>query len=102
MKLNALSVLIAICAVAVLGAAPQKSVVVSYPQDTPDSVLTQAKDAIKAAGGMITHEYQLIKGFAAKAPAQALETIQTLESNYNPYIEEDQIVNAYDSNGNPV
>jgi len=49
MKLNVFSILIAICAVAVLGLAPQKSVVVTYPQDTPDSVLTQAKDAIKAA-----------------------------------------------------
>lgn len=29
--------------------------------DTPNSVLDKAKDAIKAAGGMITHEYKLIK-----------------------------------------
>ena len=40
---------------------PQKSVIVSYPNDTPDSVVQQAMGAIKDAGGMITHEYKLIK-----------------------------------------
>lgn len=39
----------------------QKSVIVSYPSDTPDSVLVQAKNAIKESGGIVTHEYQLIK-----------------------------------------
>jgi hypothetical protein len=39
----------------------QKSVVITYPHDTPTSVLDQAKNAIKESGGMITHEYQLIK-----------------------------------------
>lgn len=42
-------------------AAPQKSVIVSYPDDTPDNVVQQAMDAIKNAGGVITHEYKLIK-----------------------------------------
>ena len=46
----------------VLGAQlPQKAVIISYPNETPDHILDQAKDAIKAAGGMITHEYKLIK-----------------------------------------
>lgn len=36
---------------------PFKQVIVSYPQDTPDSIVTQAKDALIAAGGIITHEY---------------------------------------------
>lgn len=40
---------------------PQKAVIVSYPDDTPNHVVQQAMDAIKAAGGMITHEYQVIK-----------------------------------------
>lgn len=39
----------------------QKSVIVSYPEGTPDSVLDQAKDAIRQAGGQITHEYTLIR-----------------------------------------
>lgn len=40
---------------------PQKDVIVTYPDDTPDSVLKQAKDAITQAGGKITHEYNLFK-----------------------------------------
>ncbi|TAQ85140.1 hypothetical protein B7494_g6530 [Chlorociboria aeruginascens] len=39
---------------------PQKSVVVSYPDDTPNNIVTQAMDAIKDAGGVITHEYKFI------------------------------------------
>lgn len=39
----------------------QKSVIVSYPEGTPESVLDQAKDAIRQAGGQITHEYTLIR-----------------------------------------
>ena len=42
-------------------AQPQKSVIVSYPADTPDSVLSQAKEAVLQAGGFITHEYHIIK-----------------------------------------
>jgi Mrp family chromosome partitioning ATPase len=60
MKLAIISVL-ALAAVVLGAQMPQKAVIVSYPNDTPDSVLNQAKDAIKAAGGMITHEYKLIK-----------------------------------------
>jgi len=32
-----------------LAAAPQKPVIVSYPNDTPNSVLDEAKDAIRKA-----------------------------------------------------
>jgi hypothetical protein len=39
----------------------QKSVLITYPPETPDSVVNQAKKAIVDAGGMITHEYTLIK-----------------------------------------
>jgi len=39
----------------------QKSVLISYPAGTPDSVVTKAKHAIVDAGGVITHEYSLIK-----------------------------------------
>jgi hypothetical protein len=60
MKLNILP-LLALVAVASAVTQPQKSYIISYPNDTPDSVVHQAMDAIKAAGGMITHEYKLIK-----------------------------------------
>ncbi len=39
----------------------QKSVLITYPPETPDSVVNQAKKAIVDAGGVITHEYTLIK-----------------------------------------
>ncbi|KAJ9295359.1 hypothetical protein DTO271G3_6182 [Paecilomyces variotii] len=71
---------------------PQKSFIVTYPKDTPESVLTTAKNAITEAGGLITHEYHLIKGFAAKASASAIENLSTFSSIYSPSIEEDQIV----------
>jgi hypothetical protein len=41
--------------------APQKAVIITYPADTPGSVIDQAMQAIKDAGGVITHEYKLIK-----------------------------------------
>ena len=46
---------------AAIGIAVQKPVVITYPEDTPNSVLDQAKQAIIDAGGIITHEYQLLK-----------------------------------------
>jgi hypothetical protein len=39
----------------------QKAVIISYPSNTPSRVLDQAKKAVVKAGGMITHEYQIIK-----------------------------------------
>ena len=43
---------------------------------------------------MITHEYNLIKAFAAKAPAKVLETVQALGIENSVLIEEDQMVQA--------
>ncbi|KAF2861237.1 hypothetical protein K470DRAFT_246015 [Piedraia hortae CBS 480.64] len=79
-----------------LAAAPERQVIVSYPNDTPVSVLEQAKAAIVKAGGIIEHEYNIIKGFAAKAPAKALETVHTLGAKYNVLIEDDQVVHTND------
>ncbi|MCJ1299836.1 hypothetical protein MMC08_002630 [Hypocenomyce scalaris] len=99
MRFIILSVLLAFLAVAVSGLVLQKQVVVSYPKNTPDSIVAQAKDAITAAGGVITHEFELFKGFAAKASVKALETVNTLSAEYNPTIEEDEIINIYGSQG---
>ncbi|QSZ34565.1 hypothetical protein DSL72_006159 [Monilinia vaccinii-corymbosi] len=68
---------------------PQKAVIVSYPDSTPHDVVQRAMDAIVAAGGIVTHE-----GFAAKASAEVLVTVQTWGNDYHAIIEEDQIVNA--------
>jgi len=91
MKLTIFSVL-AFVAATLAVQMPLRSVIVSYPDNTPDSVVDQAMDAIKAAGGMVTHEYKLFKGFAAKAPAKVLETVQTWGNEYHAVVEEDQMV----------
>ncbi|KAI8962063.1 hypothetical protein F5Y11DRAFT_347883 [Daldinia sp. FL1419] len=70
----------------------QKSVIVSFPSGTTDDIVNRAKDDIRNAGGVITHEYQLIKGFAAKAPQKILETVSAWSAEYNAVIEEDQVV----------
>lgn len=100
----------ALLIVLVSAVSQQKRVIISYPDDTPSSVLAEAKSAIVEAvclytlyeymllyshfgkGGVIEHEYNLIKAFAAKAPATVLETIRTLESQDKALIEEDQII----------
>ncbi|KAL4875566.1 hypothetical protein BJY04DRAFT_201663 [Aspergillus karnatakaensis] len=69
------------------------SILVTYPKDTPDSVITEAKDSFKKAGGVITHEYSLvIKGFAANGPEEAIQQISTKSTAYQPTIEQDQPV----------
>ena len=35
----------------------QKAVMITYPEDTPASVIENAMDAIRKAGGTVTHEY---------------------------------------------
>jgi hypothetical protein len=62
------SAVLAFVTVALAATQPQKAVIVSYPDNTPQRVLDQAKDAIKAAGGLITHEYKLIKCVASNRP----------------------------------
>ncbi|TVY23870.1 Uncharacterized protein LHYA1_G006167 [Lachnellula hyalina] len=76
----------------VSGLLPQKSVIITYPDATPNDIIDSAKSTIKDAGGTITHEYKLIKGFAAKVPASALETFTTSSKEYHAVIEEDQMV----------
>jgi hypothetical protein len=34
-----------------------RSVIISFPNDTPDSVVDECKDSIRKNGGTITHEY---------------------------------------------
>ncbi|KAM7220535.1 hypothetical protein V8F06_004124 [Rhypophila decipiens] len=72
----------------------QKSVLITYPPETPDSVLAQAKKAIEEGGGTITHEYKLIKGFAAKLGEKVLDQVSALGKEYNALVEEDQVVSA--------
>ncbi|KAF2232062.1 hypothetical protein EV356DRAFT_578647 [Viridothelium virens] len=85
-------VFLVVCALA--QTPPLKAVMVSYKQDTPDSILDQAKDAIRQAGGVVTHDFKLIKGFAANAPAEVLNSVQAWGTEHEATIEEDQIVHA--------
>lgn len=52
---------------------------------------------MKCQGGVITHEYNIIKGFAAKASAKALDTVQAMGTQSNVVIEDDQVVSINDA-----
>ncbi|KAL2160114.1 hypothetical protein VTH06DRAFT_1769 [Thermothelomyces fergusii] len=78
----------------------QKSVLITYPPETPDSVVEQAKKAVIEAGGIITHEYTLIKGFAAKVGEKVLDSVSALGKQYEVLVEEDQEV--HQMNGGSV
>ncbi|KAI9803952.1 MAG: hypothetical protein M1833_000233 [Piccolia ochrophora] len=106
MLLAPTSVLLGLLAVTVVGVAPpQKPIVVSYADDTPINILHEAEQKIRDAGGIITHEFQLIKAFAAKAPAEVLDTVRSMGKSWDAYVEEEQVysVNEDESgNANPV
>ena len=70
----------------------QKAVLIGYPEDTPQSEVDKGIEAIKNAGGIITHEFQLFKGFAAKASESALEAVKAAGEKYMPIIEDDGMV----------
>ncbi|KAK4240269.1 hypothetical protein C8A03DRAFT_42223 [Achaetomium macrosporum] len=71
-----------------------KSVLITYPPETPDSVVNQAKKAVVDAGGVITHEYTLIKGFAAKVGEKVIDTVSAWGQEYQVLVEEDEEVHA--------
>jgi len=75
-------------------AAAKKSInyIVTFQPDTPDSVIQGAMAAVKANGGQITHEYKIIRGFSVYAPAEAVNQVSTLASEWSPVIEEDSVV----------
>lgn len=50
-----------ILAVGVSALAPQRQVLITYPNDTPQSDLDDYKSAITAAGGEVLHDFKLIK-----------------------------------------
>ncbi|KAL8911401.1 MAG: hypothetical protein Q9172_007681 [Xanthocarpia lactea] len=73
-------------------ASAQRQVLITYPHDTPPSIVESAKKAILATGGKITEEYSLIKSFAATLSSEAIDTINSLSSSHKPIVEDDQIV----------
>jgi hypothetical protein len=49
-------------------------------------------------GGVVTHEYKIIKGFAATAPASIISSIQAMSEKYIAMVEDDTVVSI---NGSP-
>lgn len=69
--MNILTLLAFLCLLAfgVNGLEPQRQVLITYPNDAPQSDLDEYKDAIEAAGGVVLHEFELIKyGIAGPRP----------------------------------
>ncbi|KAF2491828.1 hypothetical protein BU16DRAFT_530257 [Lophium mytilinum] len=95
MRFAIFSILFALLAALAMAKAPLKSVIVSYPDSTPNSVLDKAKSAIVEAGGIITHEYNIIKAFACNAPTAVLENVQAWGNEYNALVEEDSVVTTF-------
>ncbi|ETN44240.1 uncharacterized protein HMPREF1541_10791 [Cyphellophora europaea CBS 101466] len=92
MRFFILSLLFALFFASALAVKQQKAVIITYPEETPKSEVDKAISVLKEAGGVITHEYKLIKGFAAKASDAALEAVRTLGDKHIPLIEEDSMV----------
>ncbi|KAH8677693.1 hypothetical protein BX600DRAFT_134743 [Xylariales sp. PMI_506] len=77
-----------------------KSVLVTFPNDVAADVVDRAMGEIKSAGGVITHQYKLIKGFAANAPQKIIDSVSAWStSEYNAVIEEDQQVQISQNRG---
>ncbi|KAE8378722.1 hypothetical protein BDV26DRAFT_261087 [Aspergillus bertholletiae] len=64
-------------------------IVVTYPEDTPPSVLEDAMKSVISEGGLITHKFELINGFSADASESAVRQISAQSAKYNPTIEKD-------------
>ncbi|KAF2016550.1 hypothetical protein BU24DRAFT_462693 [Aaosphaeria arxii CBS 175.79] len=98
MRFAIFSFLLALLATyAMASSTPLKAVIISYPNETPQSLVDQAMESIEQAGGVITHKYNIIKGFACQAPAAVLESIHSLSTQFAALVEEDGVMHT---NGN--
>ncbi|KAF5230710.1 hypothetical protein FAUST_9661 [Fusarium austroamericanum] len=71
----------------------KKSAIVWFEDEsTPDSIVEECKDALKKAGGKITHVYSIIKGFSVIAPEKALEIVQINHEDHQIRVEKDEVV----------
>ncbi|KAL9008971.1 MAG: hypothetical protein Q9173_005958 [Seirophora scorigena] len=91
--LHSLVTLFGIVAIGSATFAPaQRQVLVTYPEDTPPSILQEAKEAILTAGGKINEEFTLLKGFAATVSNEILNSVNTLSKSHMPIVEDDGMV----------
>lgn len=97
MRYALFSIVVALLVAFAMAVAPQRSVIISWPNETPDQIVEDAKEAIRKAQGEVTHEYNIIKAFAATAPASALEFVSALSDVYKCEIEEDGIVTTQEN-----
>ena len=72
----------------------ENQILISFPKDAPQSDVDKAMELLREAGGVIKHEYKLIKGFAASASDAAIESIKAMGSKYPPIVEMDSIVSV--------
>ncbi len=61
MKTRSLLAFLSLLAFGVNGLDAQRQVLITYPNDAPQSDLDEYKNAIEAAGGVVLHEFELIK-----------------------------------------
>ncbi|KAI9672455.1 MAG: hypothetical protein M1817_003221 [Caeruleum heppii] len=62
---------------------------VTLKENAPHSELEKAKDTAKEQGGIIRHEYTLIKGFTVEFPA---DKVHAFQSNEHVHVEADEQV----------
>ena len=59
MRFFLLSLLVALLAAYVSAVVSQRPVLVTYEANTPQSLIDKAMDAIRNAGGVVTHEFSM-------------------------------------------
>lgn len=110
MKFILATLVLALLGIAAAASPQQRQILITYPKDTPMSVVEEAKDVIRDAGGFITHDFgdysislsdcltltglDLIKGFIATTTAKVTTKIKALSTQYIPSIEDDSIASA--------
>ncbi|KAF2688637.1 hypothetical protein K458DRAFT_414369 [Lentithecium fluviatile CBS 122367] len=95
MRFALLSIIVALLAALAMAVPPKlHSVIISFPNDAPDHLLQAAKDMVLKGKGKITHEYNIIKGFAAEIAESTMPSIQALSTEYPPLIEGDMPVHT--------
>ncbi|KAJ6188243.1 Proteinase inhibitor propeptide [Penicillium mononematosum] len=57
----------------------------------PVEALDEARETAKEKGGIIRHEYSIIKGFTVEFPD---DTVQTFESTEHVHVEQDGAMNT--------
>jgi hypothetical protein len=57
MRFFLISLLLAFFLATALAVKSQKAVLITYPEDTPQSEVEKAIKALKGAGGVVTHEF---------------------------------------------